>query len=154
MTRERYAGAGSPCSTEVATETTDRATGYSPGVNILVEVGGWEHECCGAALERRSEVTLTCISPGERSDGGDLGYSTHGIKSPVYRCTGYVLDLWLVDEAGHRQPIQCDPSGQALRGFDESDDCAIRAEPTGEIIAAHNGRFLVRLGSASIDQID
>ena len=153
MTRERYAGAGSPCSTEVATETTDRATGYSPGVNILVEVGGWEHECCGAALERRSEITLTCISPDERFDGGHLVYSTHGMKSPAYRCAGHVVDLWLVDEAGHRQPIQRVPSGPALRGFDESDDGAIRSE-TGEIIAAHSGRFLVELGSVSIEEIN
>jgi hypothetical protein len=138
----------------VASETTDGATGYGLGVDILVEVGGWEHECCGAALERRSEVTLMCISPDERPDGGYLVYSTHGIKSPAYRCTGHVLDLWLVDEAGHRQPIQRVPSGRALRVFDESDDGAIRSEPTGEIIAAHSGRFLVRLGSVGIDEIN
>jgi hypothetical protein len=135
-------------------QAPDGATGYCLGVNILVEVGGWEHECCGAALERRSEVTLTCISPDERSDGRYLVYSAHGIKSPAYRCTGHVLDLWLVDEAGHQQPIQRVPSGPALRGFDESDDGAIRSEPTGEIIAAHGGRFLVRLGSVSIDEIN
>jgi hypothetical protein len=135
-------------------QAPDGATGYRLGVNILVEVGGWEHECCGAALERRSEVTLTCISPDERSDGRYLVYSAHGIKSPAYRCTGHVLDLWLVDEAGHQQPIQRVPSGPALRGFDESDDGAIRSEPTGEIIAAHSGRFLVRLGSVSIDEIN
>jgi hypothetical protein len=123
-------------------------------VNILVEVGGWEHECCGAALERRSKVTLKCISSDEGSDGGRLLYSAHGIKTPAYRCTGYVLDLWLLDEAGHRQPIQRVPSGPALRGFDESDDGAVRSEPTGEIITPHSGRFLVELGSVSIDEIN
>jgi hypothetical protein len=122
-------------------------------VDILVEVGGWEHECCGPALERRSKVTLTCISPDEGSADGHLVYSAHGIKSPAYRCTGYVLELWLVDEAGHRHPIERVPSGPALRGFDESDDGAIRSEPTGEIIAAHTGQFLVRLASVSIDEI-
>jgi len=28
---------------------------------IVVEVGDWEHECCGPAYERNSVVDVTCL---------------------------------------------------------------------------------------------
>ena len=47
-------------------------------VDVVVEVGGWEHSCCGQAIERYELIDLQCIR--YRAPGGHMGLaeSHHG----------------------------------------------------------------------------
>jgi hypothetical protein len=119
-------------------------------VDVVVEVGGWEHDCCGEAIERNQLVDLSCIR--YTGEGGQVRLieSHHG-----------GLDVRAgerVRGAGHRdpgdagrgaaQPILRVPSGQALRGFGENDDGHLEDPWTGDVIASDSNEFLVTVRTA------
>jgi hypothetical protein len=114
-------------------------------VDVVVEVGDWEHECCGKAIERDQIVDLSCISY-EGSDGRPaLAESHHGgldVAAEV-RVRGRVTEIQVVDQAGAPRPVLRVPSGKALRGFDDRDDGHLEDPWTGDLVASRSREFLV-----------
>ncbi|WP_241175799.1 hypothetical protein [Modestobacter sp. KNN46-3] len=111
-------------------------------VDVVVEVGGWEHECCGEAIERDQLVDLQCI----RHRGGDgqerLVESPHDF--PVdERVRGRVVDVQVVHDGGVARPVLRVPSGGALRRVDEDDDGHLEDPWTGEVITSPGRDFFV-----------
>jgi len=116
---------------------------YRPGVDVVVEVGGWEHECCGPALERGQVVDLGCLRLAG-DDGRPRLVETHHDHAPVVeRVQGRVVDLKAVRGGGTSRSVLRVPSGAALRGFDSSDDGHLEDPRTGAVVRSPTGRFLV-----------
>jgi hypothetical protein len=113
-------------------------------VDVVVEVGDWEHECCGEAIERNELVNFQCIRY-EGSDGRVRLIETHhGLDVPAeVRVQGRVVEIEVLDDAGIAHPIHRVPSGAALRGFDDGDDGHLAAPWTGEVITSTSRDFLV-----------
>lgn len=114
-------------------------------MDVVVEVGDWEHECCGEAIERNQLVNFQCV----RYTGPDgrtrLAESHHGgldVQSDA-RVQGRVMWIALVREDGTTQPILRVPSGEALRGFDRDDDGHLEDPWTGDVITSESRDFLV-----------
>ena len=110
-------------------------------MDVVVEVGGWEHECCGPAIERYQLVDLGCLRA--RGQGGRaLLVETHHDLEPVERVRGRVVDLHVLREPGEPEPVLRVPSGQALRGSDPDDDGHLEHPWTGDRLV-EGGGFLV-----------
>jgi hypothetical protein len=114
-------------------------------MDVVVAVGGWEHECCGQAIERDQLVDLRCI----RDTGPDghvrLIESHHGGLDAAAdeRVQGRVSDLHLVQQGGTKRAVLRVPSGLALRGLDDADDGHLEDPWTGEVVPAARPLFLV-----------
>ena len=113
-------------------------------MDVVVEVGGWEHACCGEAIERDQVVDFRCIRF-PRPDGSlQLIESHHEVGVPaVDRIRGRVAHLEVVQADGTAQPILRVPSGAALRGFDDDDDGHLEDPWTGDLVASGGEEFLV-----------
>ena len=114
-------------------------------VEVVVEVGGWEHQCCGDALERDQLVDLRCIRV-EAPDGQTrLVESHHGGLSvdADERVQGRVTEIQVVLDGGALVPVLRLPSGAALRGFDEADDGHLEDPWSGDVVASTSSEFLV-----------
>jgi hypothetical protein len=114
-------------------------------VDAVLEVGAWEHECCGEAIERNQLVDFPCI----RSTGPDgrmrLIESHHGglgVRADE-RVRGRVTEIQVVREDGTAQSILRLPSGHALRGYDDGDDGHLEDPWTGDVITTESREFLV-----------
>jgi hypothetical protein len=113
-------------------------------VNIDVEVGDWEHECCGAAIERNDVVDLDCIRYTDPDGRVHLVETHHDLDvQPRERVGGRVVDIHLVEEGGATRTLLRIPSGQALTGWDDSDDGHLEDPWTGQVIASQSRDFLV-----------
>ncbi|MCF6506631.1 hypothetical protein E9549_04305 [Blastococcus sp. MG754426] len=114
-------------------------------MDVVVEVGGWEHECCGEAIERNQLVDFRCI----RYQGPDgrvrLAESHHGgLDVPAdERVRGRVTELHVVRDGGVAQDVLRVPGGAALRGFDEQDDGHLEDPWTGAVLPPGHAEFLV-----------
>ena len=113
-------------------------------MHVVVEVGGWEHVCCGDAIERNQLVDLRCI----RYTGADgrlqLIETHHDLDVPaVERVRGPVTDIQVVPDGGTARAVLRVPSGAALRGFDDEDDGHLEDPWSGEVISAESAEFLV-----------
>ncbi|SDU86395.1 hypothetical protein SAMN04488544_1145 [Microlunatus sagamiharensis] len=112
----------------------------------MVEVGGWEHECCGPSFERGSFVELTCLDL-SGSDPSSTRYveSHHELSSRRRTVThrGRVADVAVQHADGSVEPIHRLPSGRALRGFDEDDDGHLEEPWNGRAVARDSDQFLV-----------
>ena len=120
-------------------------------MDVLVEVGGWEHECCGQAIERNQLVDFRCIRY-EAPDGQmQLAESHHGglDVSADERIRGRVIEIQVVHDGGATQAIFRLPSGQALRGFDDDDDGHLEAPWTGDVITSASSEFRVTVRTSS-----
>jgi hypothetical protein len=121
------------------------ASTYVVAVDVVVEVGDWEHECCGEAIERNQVVDLRCI----RYTGADgitrLAESRHGGVgvSADERVQGRVVEIHVVQDDRTAQPILRVPSGQALLGFDDGDDGHLEDPWTGDVIPSAGRNYLV-----------
>ncbi|MEU2347193.1 hypothetical protein [Modestobacter sp. NPDC049651] len=119
-------------------------------MDVVVEVGGWEHQCCGEAVERGQLVDFRCI----RSAGPDgrvrLSESHHGgLDVPAgERVQGRVVDIAVVREGAAPVPVLRLPSGRALGGSDEHDDGHLEDPWTGEVVAPVSEDFLVTVRTA------
>jgi hypothetical protein len=115
---------------------------------IVVEVGDWEHECCGPAYERDSVVDVTCLVVPE-PDGSGVRYveSHHDLttRHPVIQLRGRVSDLCIEHPDGSTDPLERLPSGRALRGFDDDDDGHLVRLWTAEPVVNDSNRFLLTL---------
>ncbi|MCA0145393.1 DUF6578 domain-containing protein [Blastococcus sp. LR1] len=114
-------------------------------MDVVVEVGGWEHECCGDAIERNELVDFQCIrftAPDGRLQLIESHHGGLGVAADE-RVHGRVTEIEVVDGAGGRQAVHRVPSGRALRGFDPDDDGHLEAPWTGEPVTAPGLDFLV-----------
>ncbi|MCI2239119.1 hypothetical protein MO973_31780 [Paenibacillus sp. TRM 82003] len=111
-------------------------------MDIVVEAGDREHECCGAAIERDDVVTFDCIHHVE-PDGRVRLIESHHDRGTSERVKGRVSDIHVVQDAGASRPILRVPSGSALRGFDPEDDGHLEDPWTGEVITSDSTDFLV-----------
>ncbi|MCF6743467.1 hypothetical protein E9529_04105 [Blastococcus sp. KM273128] len=114
-------------------------------MDVVVEVGGWEHECCGEAVERNQLVDFSCIRY-QGPDGRErLAESHHGgldVRADE-RVRGRVTDIQVVRDGGVAQAVLRLPSGQALRGFDDGDDGHLEDPWTGDLLPSGSTEFLV-----------
>lgn len=111
-------------------------------MSVVVEVGGWEHECCGAAIERNDVVTFDCLCL-MRQDGHMRLLESHHDLGASERVHGRVIDIQVVDDAGALRPILRLPSGSALRGASTDEDAHLQDPWTGEVITSGSSAFLV-----------
>jgi hypothetical protein len=113
-------------------------------VHVVVEVGGWEHACCGEAVERNQLVDFQCFRR-EGPDGGvRLSESHHGgLDVPTdERIQGRVTDIRVVRD-GDTPPILRVPSGQELRAAEEALDDLLQDPWSGEPVPSGSWDFLV-----------
>jgi hypothetical protein len=114
-------------------------------VDVVVEVGDWEHECCGEAIERNQLVDFRCIRYTGPDGRTHLVESHHGgldVQADA-RVQGRVTWIELVPEDRTTRPILRAPSGEALRGFDRVDDGHLEDPWTGDVITSESRDFLV-----------
>jgi hypothetical protein len=111
-------------------------------VDVVVEVGGREHECCGEAIERFELVTFGCLRD-TGPDGGPRLVETHHHLEAEELVQGLVTEIHLVREGDTPQPILRIPSGRALRGFDDADDGHLEDPWTVEVVTSDVREFLV-----------
>ncbi|MEZ0163258.1 hypothetical protein AB2L27_00595 [Kineococcus sp. LSe6-4] len=117
-------------------------------VDVVVRVGGWEHECCGPSYERGQVVDVACMVVTRPDATTSLDEVRHeiGVTWPVERVRGRVVDVEVVHEDGTTQPILRVPDGSALCGFGE-DDGHLEDPWTGEVVptSSHEFRVTVRV---------
>lgn len=119
--------------------------GTVAAVDVVVEVGDWEHECCGEAIERNQLVDFRCIrytGPDGRTRLVESHHGGLGVHAGE-RVRGRVIRIELVHEDGTTRPILRVPSGDALRGFDRVDDGHLQDPWTGDVIPSESREFLV-----------
>jgi hypothetical protein len=113
-------------------------------VDVVVEVGGWEHACCGKAIERNQLVDFRCVRYLAAGGQPRLIESHHELDFPAdERVQGRVTEIRVVGDGGTAQPILRVPSGPALRGFDDDDDGQLEDPWTAAVIPSSSGDFLV-----------
>ena len=110
-------------------------------MEIVVEVGGWEHECCGAAIGRDDVVTFACI-PRTQDDGQVRLIESHHDLGASTQVHGRVIDIHVV-ESGATRPILRLPSGAALRGGRTDEDAHLQDPWTGQVITSPSSDFRV-----------
>lgn len=117
----------------------------------IVEIGGWEHECCGPALERNEIVELRCFEIHEDADRGPRLVETHHDLSaaPDVVVRGRIVDISIRHTDGSIEPLERLPSGRALRGFDAHDDGQLVRPWTGGLVTADSDEFLITIASSS-----
>jgi hypothetical protein len=97
---------------------------------VVVLVGGWEHECCGPAVEVGDVVEYWVVP----ADGARRYEEVRHDDARTQTIRGRVVDLYAVGRAG-RIEIERVPSGSALCGSDEDDDGHLEARWTRQPIA-------------------
>lgn len=109
-----------------------------------MEVGDWEHECCGDPVERDQVVDFTCLLITEKGAEPRLVETHHDLQvtHPVERVRGRVVDVEVVQDDGSSRPVLRVPGGAALCGFGD-DDGHLEDPWTGEIVVATRHDFLV-----------
>jgi hypothetical protein len=114
-------------------------------VDTVVEVGGWEHECCGPSYERDAVVTCTCAVVPDDDSPARYVESHHDVATDQETVVvqGRVVDIHVRHADGSVEQIHRLPSGRALRGFDEHDDGHLEKPWTGEPVRGDSGEFLV-----------
>ena len=93
-------------------------------MDTVVEIGDWEHECCGSTYERNSVVELTCLVVSGRDGNARYVESHHDLttRHPTTTVSGRVADIAIRHLDGTTEQLERLPSGRALRGFDDADD--------------------------------
>ncbi|GEM_PF-2499862 len=114
-----------------------------PAVDVVVHLSGWEHSCCGDAVERDQLVELGCLRTGPAGPVGSAALTrTHHHLEPEVDVCGRVVDLLVVRPGGEPEPVHRVPGGRALRGSDPDDDGHLEQPWTGTEVAAGE-EFLV-----------
>ncbi|MEJ5944193.1 hypothetical protein WDZ17_02655 [Pseudokineococcus basanitobsidens] len=102
-------------------------------MDVVVEIGGWEHECCGPSLERAQLVDLGCLRR-TAPDGEVHLVETHHHREPDVHVRGRVRDVMVLRPGRPAQQVLRLPGGEALRGFDAEDDGHLETPWTGEVL--------------------
>ena len=96
-------------------------------MDVVVEVGDWEHECCGSAIERDQLVDFRCTR--STGHGGQVHLvETHhdtGVE-PEDRVQGRVVDIRLV-HAGGAPEVCLPPMTRCSRSWDHSSEGGVRS---------------------------
>ncbi|MDT3329938.1 hypothetical protein Q9S78_04575 [Microbacterium sp. KSW-18] len=110
---------------------------------LEVEVGGWEHDCCGPELVRFTPVEWTVIPVVD----GPFVETHHGLEESeglkVIEVAGTIVELEAIDRDGSRIPITRIPSGRALLGMDEEDAGDVIEMYTDRIVNVSDDDFIV-----------
>ncbi|MBC3763553.1 hypothetical protein ACUN7V_16130 [Quadrisphaera oryzae] len=114
-------------------------------MDVVVEIGGWEHSCCGSAVERGQLVDLGCLRVDGRDGSPALSETHHDLEAEV-RVRGRVVEVAVVRDDGSSQPIDRIPSGRELRQLDD-DPVLLEAAWTGELLPGGT-EFLVVVRTA------
>lgn len=118
-------------------------------MSIDVEVGEWEHECCGGAIERNDVIDFDCFRWTSPDGTEHLVETHHDLEvQPRQRVRGRVVDIHLMEEGKPTRALLRVPSGQALSGWDEADDGHLEDLRTGEVIAFSSHDFLITIHTA------
>ncbi|MGY5882792.1 hypothetical protein [Modestobacter lacusdianchii] len=114
-------------------------------MDVVVEVDGWEHECCGGSIERDQLVDLTCICSTGPDGRTRLTETHHGGLDVAAdeQVRGRVTDIRVGQGAGAWLPVLRVPSGRALRGLDDADDGHLEDPWTGEVVTSDSPVFRV-----------
>lgn len=103
-------------------------------MRLEIEVGGWEHGCCGPELVRFTNVEWTVTA----APDGRLVETHHGLDQTegleVIDVAGTIVELEAIERDGSRTTIARAPSGRTLRGMDEDD--------AGDVIELHTDRLI------------
>lgn len=110
-------------------------------MDVVVEVGGWEHECCGPPIERGQMIALGCVRVNDR--GAVQLLETHHDRDVDEVVEGRVVDLSAVGRDGGVEPIQRVPGGEALRGQNDLDDGRLDQLRTGRRVRWSGEKFRV-----------
>ena len=114
-----------------------------PAVDVVVQLSGWEHSCCGDAVERDQLVDWGCLRAAATGRDGTAGLArTHHHLEPEVDRRGRVLDLLVVRPGADPEPVHRVPGGRALRGFDPANDGHLEQPWTGTGVAGGE-EFLV-----------
>jgi uncharacterized protein DUF6578 len=111
-------------------------------VIVEVEVGGWEHQCCGPAVERGQVVKWAY-----HVDGAGVRHETHHLPEDAQgTVSGRVTGVRLLADDGVLIAIDRAPSGCALLGNTAADDRFVTRLDTDEVIGlSDDSRFIVTL---------
>lgn len=117
-------------------------------MRTVVEVGGWEHDCCGPAYERNTVTEVTCRMV-SRPDGSTRWIeSRHDLPDvPTIRVRGRVAHIGIEHPDGSVEQIERLPSGHALNGFDDHDDGHLEQPWTGQPVTRDSSRYLITIAS-------
>nr|CAA9248450.1 hypothetical protein AVDCRST_MAG63-1807 [uncultured Armatimonadetes bacterium] len=107
-----------------------------------MEVGGWEHQCCGPSIERQEVVDLGYVRVAG-PEGQVRFVESHHDTAPVERVRGRVADIQVAHDDGGTLPVLRVPGGRALRGFDPADDGHLEDPWTGEEVTSRHEVFFV-----------
>lgn len=114
----------------------------------MVEIGGWEHSCCGPAIERDQLVELGCLRTTDVAGEATLTATRHHLEPELW-VLGRVHDVQLLDAELGARSIQRLPSGRALRGVDPDDDGQLHeAWPEAPLPPTESFRVVVRLSAS------
>ncbi|MCO7221173.1 hypothetical protein [Klenkia sp. PcliD-1-E] len=108
-------------------------------------MGGWEHECCGPAIERGRSIALGCVRRDDAT-GSRLVETHHGDDVDLL-VEGRVIDIVAVRPDGAVEAIRRLPGGEALRGLHESDDGRLEHLRTGRRVRYSGEEFRVTVRS-------
>jgi len=114
----------------------------------VIEVGGWEHECCGPSFERNSTVEVSCLNlPGPDPSTTRFVESHHEVaaRSNAVTYRGRVADLAIVHSDGSVESLHRLPSGRALCGRDSDDDGHLEQPWNGQPVIRDSDQFLLTL---------
>ena len=107
-----------------------------------IEVGGWEHSCCGPEIRRGESVRWDCI----RAEDSRLVETHHDLEGlSIEKVDGIVEDILVRHPNGEATQIVRIPSGRALRGMDSDDDGLLMSRDGGTPFGAPSEDFLVTL---------
>lgn len=119
-------------------------------MEIKVEVGGWEHECCGPNYEIDTIVTMNCLVLDADETRTRRYVESHhdlGTTAETAEVRGRVADIRMEHLDGTSEAIKRLPSGMALRGFDADDDGHLEQPLTGQHITNNSNQFLLTVDS-------
>ncbi|MDF9716094.1 hypothetical protein INN71_03080 [Nocardioides sp. ChNu-153] len=121
----------------------------SPPRPVEVYVGGWEHDCCGEAVQRGEVVRWTCLPYDGRLDRA--WHLDPERAEPFVEVSGRVVDLAMVVGDG-RVPVERLPSGSELvglvddggdRSFDDDVVPTVVVVATGEVLRVDDDAWFV-----------
>ncbi len=103
-------------------------------MKTVVEVVGWEHECCGPAYERDAVVELTYVCLSEDENVPARAVETHHdmYGEGLVALRGRVVNIVIQHPDGSKEQDERLPGGRALGGMDEHDDGHLEQPWTSE----------------------
>ncbi len=107
---------------------------------VEIEVGGWEHECCGDPIAGNDFVDWAYLIDAD----GVRQETHHETRAITGRVRGRVAEIDLLVD-GSRVAVDRVPSGAALSGLDSAPDDAVvtRLSDGADVTVSAEARFVV-----------